>query len=232
MSDAVKAEVRAVRDLRTGINSYAEQLREAITSARREMAAVLANAEQEVERRRRTHLRAQQELQAAQEALRRATDEAVAACRAAVAAAQARESEARQRLEAARRAHRRLGEVSRDLLRVFQHADGAVSQHGSASSSILASLDSKLGEITRGGLAARAKSAITTVGVVAEVAITVMDVSKAAGNVSQGRIPTADRPTTLTEMAEDRQNDDHQLWREVETDELRRASTREPEELA
>jgi chromosome segregation ATPase len=226
VSDVVKAEVRAVRQLKQSITSGTEQLREAVRKARREMAATKTRTQDAVDQRRSHVARAQKELQRAREELTRAPEQARDGRHQAVIAAQQRLSQAQQQLDQARRADKLTASASSDLLAVLQVVDAAVAEQSSAASSILASLDGKLTELTGGGFGAFLGRVGTTVAVVAEVATATVDVAKLAGNVSQGRIPTADQVTSTSQLAELRTEQAHQLYQDAQDIERERRRRR------
>jgi hypothetical protein len=224
MSEAVKAEVRAVRALKHGVAKYAEAVRDASTTARHEVAAVVDKLTGEVERRRGQHNQVVQDLQRARDALRRAAPDRQEACQRAVAAAEAHVAQTKRRLDRARQALQISSTASSEMLKTVQTSEETVAQHSTAASSVLESLDIKLSEIVGGGLGAQFRNAVKTLGVAAELAVSTVDVSRLAGNVAQGSVPTAAHVTSISEMADSRTEDEQQLWRDVETDRRRENS--------
>jgi len=218
VSDVVKAEVRAVRTLKKAVTRYTEQLSTAAHAARREMADAETKAGELVEHRRRQMNRAVQELLQAKDAMARATDEKREDCRRAMVAAEERAGQLKQELERARRAGQITATASSDLLKALQTAEAAVSEQSSADSSILASLDSKLSDITGGGIGAFVRNTVTSIGIAAEITIATMDISKAAGNFSQGRLPTADHINSIAELRDMQDQEQQQLWRDAESE--------------
>lgn len=216
MSDLIKADVRAVRALRVGVTRYAEQMRAAAASARREMAAAQAAAREAADRKRRELSRAVADLQQATAAADRTPADRRAGARHAVSAAQQRADQARQDLDRVHRAGRLLADASGDLVRTLQAAEATVAGQSSAASAILASLDGKLSEITGGGFGSAARHALATAGVAAQLAVAAMDVTRLAGDVSQGRLPAADHVTSASQLTELEGGRQQQLWREAE----------------
>jgi hypothetical protein len=217
VSGVVKAEVQAVRELKTAVTRYSQQLREAAAAARREMSAAEANARDAVDQRRSQVNRATQELQQAQEALRRTPEVRRDEFRRAVVAAEHRARQAQQGLAQARKAGQVLSTASSELLKTLQMAEASVAEQSSAAARILASLDGKLAEITGGGVGSFVRNTVTSIGVAAEIAIATVDVSKLAGNVSQGHLPTADHVTSISEMSDLQAEEQQQLWRDAES---------------
>ncbi len=161
--------------------------------------------------------RAVRDAQQAHEALSRGHDERRGDNQRVLAEAEQRVRSSTHSLEQARKAGQLLEVASSELLKVIQLAEVAVSEQSSAAASILSSLDAKLGEITNGGFGASVLHAVIEFGVAAEMALAVVDVSKLAGNVSQGYLPTADHVTSISQMSAEQTQKNEQIWRESET---------------
>lgn len=224
MSDVVKAEVRAVRDLKRGVARYADQVRNAVADARREAKEAERTAREAVDTGRSRLKKSEAAVGRARDDLARCPEERRREHQAAVRAAEDRAAAARREVDQARKAERAVVAATADLAKVLCMAEAAVGDQSSAATAALAVLDTKLSEITSGGMAALARGAIVTLGVAAEVATTLVDGATLIGNVSQGSIPTADRITSTTQMQELVTERDQQLWAEVEVDRRKRES--------
>lgn len=190
--DHVRAELRAIRALRDGVGCYAEQVRDALGSARRSVSRAETDVRNEVEGRRREHDGAVYDLEAARAALRSAPPDAQAACARAVAAAEERLARCQRRLDRGLAAERLISEASADVGRALQSADSVVSQQGSAATSILATLDGRLASAH----STRIAGIVTGLAVAAGTMTDISGVAQAVGNVSQGSIPTTQTPPT------------------------------------
>jgi hypothetical protein len=216
VSDLIKADARAVRALRAGVTRYAERLRAAAAVARREMAAAEGAARDAADLQRSKLSRATEDLQRAKAAANCAPEDRRAELQRAVAAAQQLADQARKDLDRARKAGQILAEASRDLLKTLHAAEATVAEQSSAAASILASLDGKLAEITGGTFGSAVRHALATAGTAAQLAVATMDVSKLAGNVSQGLLPTAEHVTSTAQLTDLEAGHQQQLWRESE----------------
>jgi len=220
--DVVKNEVRAVRDLKGAVTRYAEQIRDASADSRREVAAADHEARDAVERRRLQLHRAEQALQQARTALAQCQENCGGLQRAA-AAAQERQAQAKRQFDNARRAAQLTSSAQSDLLKVLQTIDGVVGENSSVASAALTSLDSKLSQLPHFDLGAAVHNALVGTGVAAEIAGSAMGVSKLAGNVSQGALPTADHVASISQVQDLQSEDGQQLWKEVELDSRKRS---------
>lgn len=219
--DLVKAEAQAVRQLRHAVSRYAEQLREVLAQSRREVAMAERNAQDAVAQRVADVRRAEQELQAAQAALAGCQENCGGLARA-VNAAQQLVARAKLQLEHARQAAQLLAVAQSDLLKVLQHVEASIGEHSSVASSALASLDAKLSQLPHFDLGAAVHGLVLGAGVAAGLATSTMDLSKLAGNVSQGAIPTDDQITSISQMNDTQTEQGQQQWREVETENVKR----------
>jgi chromosome segregation ATPase len=214
VSDLIKADARAVRALSAGVTRYADRLRAAAAAARQEMAAAQQAALDAADRQRSRLNRATEDLQQAKAAAASAPEDRRAELQRVVAAAQQHFDQARQDLDRARQAGKNLADASHDLLKTLQAAEATVAGQSSAAASILASLDGKLAEITSGSFGSVVRHALATAGTAAQLAVATMDVSKLAGNVSQGMLPTADHVTSTAQLTDLEAGHQQQLWRE------------------
>ena len=221
MPDTVKADVRAVRALRSGVARYADQLRASAAAARRDIAAAEAACEEATEQRRTHATRASLDLAALREAARRPDGQQRTQDPRAIAQAEQRLARAEHDLAQARAASRAVSTTASELAKVLQAVDATVYEHSSATASMLASLDGKLSEITGGGVAAFVRGTVTSIGVAAELAVASADLSQLAGNVSQGHLPTAETVTSAAQMNERHAEQLQQLWRDAEETEHR-----------
>ena len=185
MSDVVKAEVQAVRDLKRGVSRYADRLRDVATDARREAQAAEQGARESVEAQRLRVTKRESEVRRAKEALARCPEERRREFEQAARSAERQATLARQDLDRARKAEQAVAAAMGDLRKVICSVESVVADHSSAATAALATLDTKLSEITSGGVAAFARGALVTLGVAAEVATTVVDGATLIGYVSQ-----------------------------------------------
>lgn len=224
MSDVVKAEVRAVRDLKRGVARYADQVRDVVADARREAKEAERTAREAVDAGRSRLKKCEAAVGRARDDLARCPEERRREYQSAVRSAEDRAEAASREVDQARKAERAVVAATSDLAKVLSMAEAAVGDQSSAATSALAVLDRKLSEISSGGFATFARDAIVTLGVVAEVATTVVDGATLVGNVSQGSIPTANQITSTSQMEELVTERDQQLWAEVELDRRKRES--------
>ena len=220
-ADAVKNEVSAVRDLRGAVRRYAEHIRDADADSRREVAAADHEAREAVERRRSQLHRAEQELRQARSALAQCQENCGGLQRA-VADAQERQAQAKRQFDNARRAAQLTSSAQSDLLKVLQTIDAVVGEHSSVASSALATLEIRLCQLPHFDLGAAVHNALLGTGVAAEIAVSAMGISKLAGNVSQGALPTADHVESISQVQDLQAEDGQQLWKEVELDNRKR----------
>ena len=160
-NDQVKAERAALQTLRDAVTRYAEQLRAAIASARRDADALVKRAE-EAERKRKADLdRAVADLKQAEAALARCRDEQQAAALRGEVTAKRRHADERKRLLGyAKQAVKTAAGARSDLLKVFQAQDPAVGEHSSAAAGALAQIESRLASIDPGSLGAHSAQGI------------------------------------------------------------------------
>jgi len=98
-----------------------------------------------------------------------------------------------------------------------QAVEGVVGEHSSVSSSVLASLEGRLAEIDMGwSLGRRIRTMITTVGVTAEISMAGANLAHIVGDASQGRLPTADRNTSISEMRQDQARQQQENYADVD----------------
>jgi len=185
--DLVKAEAHAVRALRHAVGRYAEQIREAVVGARREVTAADRRAHEAAEHRRSEFQRREQELKAAQAALAqclRASGPDCDGLRQQVSAAAQRHAEARQSLDRARKAAQTTAAAQSDLVKVLQAVEATIGEHSSIASSALASLDAKLAELPHPGIGHTLQGIAAGALVGAEIAIAGMDLSRIGGDAA------------------------------------------------
>ena len=221
--EAVKAEVKAVRDLRDAVTRYAGQMLDAMAAARHDAAALVKRTEANLQQRKSRLDRAMRELHQAQAALAACRDpKQAAALQRAVTVATALADEARQFYAYAQKAVRIAATAQSDLLKTVQALQAVVGEHASLSSSVLTSLEGRLAEIDmRGSPGTGISRAITAIGVTAEIAMATINLAHTAGNASQGRLPTADRFTSISQMQQDqaRQQQDNYADSESKSEE-------------
>jgi hypothetical protein len=151
MTDAVKAEISALRLLRDAVTRYAGQMRDAMDAARRDAATLVKRAE-EAQRRRRIALdRALRDLQQAQATLATCPDPRQAAVlRKSVSAAKAYADEAQRMHAYASKAVHTATEAQSNLLKTMQAVAVAVAEDASVAAKALAEIAGKLAEIDPG----------------------------------------------------------------------------------
>jgi len=211
-SEAVKAEVKAVRDLRNAVIRYAERMRDAMAGARRDAAALLKRAEENLQQRKARMDRAMRELQQARAALAACRDpRRAAAQQCAVAEAKAHADETRQACVRAQQAVRIAAAAQSDLLKTMQSLEAVVGEHSSVSSSALASLEGKLAEIDVGGSVGH--------GIVhgLKAAAVTADLLRMSFHVGEGTIApvyqtTAERFTSMSQVLDEKAAHLQQDW--------------------
>jgi hypothetical protein len=227
--EAVKAEVKAVRDLRDAVTRYAEQMRDAMAEARRSAAALVKRTEANLQQRKSRLDRAMRDLQQAQAALAACRDpKQSAALQRAVTAAKAHADEARQFFAYAQKAATIASTAQSDLLKSTQAIEAVVGEHSSVSSSALASLEGKVTEIDLHEPAGkRISRAITVIGVAAEISMATANFARTVGDASQGHLPTADHPASISEMRPEQARQEQEefagsdiKWKEDHSDEV------------
>lgn len=228
--DLVKAEVSAVRALKHGIGRYAEQVRDAATEARRDIAAADSRAQEAVERRRSEVQKREQDLRQAETALRHC-QENCGGLQQQVQAASRRLAEAKQLLERARKAAQVTATAQSDLLRVLQTIEATVGDHSSVASSALASLDSKLAELPHFGVGSAIHSLAVGTAVGVEIFGATMSLGRVAGNalqVANVNFPIHDE--SISEMVEHRKDQERAYVIEQEFEAKKRMSSDEGRE--
>jgi hypothetical protein len=215
------AEVKAIRNLRKAVIRYAEQMREATAAARHDAAAPVKRTAANLQQRKNHLERAIHELQQAQVALAACRDpRQLAALQRAVTVAQAHADEARQFHAYAQKAARIAETAQSDLLKTMQALETIVGEHSSVSSSALASLEDRLAEIDMRGSVGKEISrglkeisrGLKVAGVTAEVVIAAHSFANIVGDASQGRLPTADRVTSISEMQQEQARQEEELY--------------------
>jgi len=203
--NAVKAEVKAVRDLRHAVARYAEQMRDAMAAARHDAAALVKRTETNLRQRKSRLDRAMRELQQAQADLAACRDPKDATTlRRAVTVANAHADEMGQLYANARKAAGIAATTESNLLKTVQVLEAAVGEHSSVSASALATLERRLAEIdTRGSLGTRINRAMAAGGIAVEIPMLAASLGHTIGDASQGNLPTADRFTSISEMRND-----------------------------
>jgi hypothetical protein len=210
MSDeAVQAEVKAVRDLRNAVTRYAEQMRETMAAARHDAAALVKRTEANLQQRKSRLERAMRELQQAQAALAACRDpKQSATLHRAVVVAKAHADETRQLHAYAQKAARIAAAAQSDLLKTMQALEAVVGEHSSVSS-----LEGRLAEIDiRGSVGTGISRTITAIGVAAEIWMAAANFGRVVGDVSQGRLPTADRLTSISEMRQEQERQEQETY--------------------
>jgi hypothetical protein len=217
--DAVKTEVKAVRDLRDAVTRYAEQMRDAMAAARHDAAALVKRTEANLQQRKSRLDRAMRELQQARAALAACRDpKQEATLRRAVTAANAYADEARQFWSYAQQAARIAATAQSDLLKTIQVLEAVVGERSSLSSSVLARLEGRLAEIDmRGSPRMGISRAITVVRVAAEISMAAPNFAHIVGDALQGGLPTADRFTSISQMQQDQARQQQENYAQSET---------------
>jgi len=228
--DAVRAEVNAVRALRQGVDRYAEQIRDALGHARREVAAADRIAQEAVERRRSEAQRREQEFRRADAALRQCQENCAGAQRQAASAAE-RLAEAKHHLERARKAAQLTASAQSDLLRVLQTIEASVGEHSSVASSALANLDAKLAALPKFGLSHAIHNAAVGTAVGVEMFGATMNLGRITGDTLQAaNLNTPLRDHSITEMVEHREEQERDYVVEQDFESKRRMSSEEGRE--
>jgi hypothetical protein len=204
--DLVRAEVNAVRALKSGVGRYAEQIRDALGHTRREIAAADRKAQEAVERRRSEAQKREQELRQAEAALRQC-QENCGGLRQQVTAAAQRLAESKLLLDRARKAAQLTATAQSDLLTVLQNTEATVGEHSSVASSALAGLDAKLAELPKFGVG----HAIHNAAVGTVVGIEIFDATMNLGRMTGDALHAANvnmplRDNSITDMVEHRQD--------------------------
>lgn len=228
--DLVRAEVNAVRALKHGVGRYAEQIRDELGHARREMAAADRKAQEAVERRRSEAQKREQELRQAEAALRQC-QENCGGMQQQVASAAQRLAEAKQLLDRARKGAQLTATAQSELLKVLQTTEATVGQHSSVASSALASLDAKLAELLKLGVGHAIHSLVVGAAVTVEIVGATINLGRTAGNALQAanlNIPLRDH--SVTEMVEHRQEQERDYVIEQDFESKKRMSSGEGQE--
>lgn len=162
--DLVRNERNAVSMLRSAVSRYAENLREAMVQARRDVAARHRDAEAVVEQRRDQLNRADREVQQARAALAQCRFDCGGLERQVVAASQ-RQNHCRQELAKARRGAQLIAQAQHELTSVMQGIESKVGEHSSVASSALVDLEYRLTALGGGGHGAWQRISGVAVGV-------------------------------------------------------------------
>lgn len=211
---AVEAEVKAIRELRTAVARYAEQMRDAMAEARHGAAALVTRTEAILQQRKSRLDRAMRELEQAQAALAACRDpKRSAVLQRAVTVANAHAGEARQFYAHAQKAATIAATTQSDLLKTMQALEAVVGEQSSVSSSALASLEGKLGDIKMpGSLGERFRQGIKVAGVTAGVVTAGVSIMRTVGDASQGRLPIADSSASISEMQQEHARQDQESY--------------------
>lgn len=228
--DLVRAEVNAVRALKHGVERYADQVRDALGHARREVAAADRRAQEAVERRRSEVQKREHELRQAEAALRQC-QENCGALQQHVAAASRRLAEAKQSLDRARRAAQLTATAQAELLKVLQTTEATVGEHSSVASSALAALDAKLADLPKLGISHAIHNLAVGTAVGVEIMGATMNLSPTVGNAFQAvgvSNPLAD--PSITEMVERQKDQERDYVIEQDYEAKKRMSSEEGRE--
>ncbi len=163
MNGMVRAEVRSVQDLHYCVTRYAESMRAAASSIRREAMAFDRQTRETIDQRRSQLRRADADIQTAQEALRRCADSERPECDAALRSALSRADQARRQFELARQAEGQAAALLNELLKVVSSVEVTVADHSSAASSALIELQDKLQSIAERSLTVPDRIAISDI---------------------------------------------------------------------
>ena len=180
----VKAEVGAVKALRSGVTAFSSTLRSTAASAVRETASALQQAKDQLEQRRRRLDGCLRVLQAAERALAQCKENC-GGLQQAVAAARRDHDLARRQHSAAQKAVQLIETAHRDLARQASAVANVVQDQGSVASSALADLDAKPRKLPDLGLGATIRHGAMIAGVLAQVAVAASDLAPLAGNFAQ-----------------------------------------------
>lgn len=207
--DLVRNEVNALRHLSKGITRYAEQVREALSQARRDILAMQRKAEGVLEVRRSTLQRAERELSQAKAALAQCRESGELQQRVRVATQW--HAEAKPDLDRARRAAQTVEAAQSDLVRVLQTSESAVGEQSSVASSALASLAARLEALPHMDVGHAVHNLAVGTAVGLEIFGATMNLGRVAGNALQaGGIDTPLRDQSISEMVEhDKEEQQH-----------------------
>lgn len=202
--DIVRNEVNAVRSLKTGITRYSQQIQAAVTSARRDLRAAQAQAEDNLERRRKEVQRAEREVAEAQAAAARIHDErSYASAEQRIRVAMHWLAETRHAANRAQRAVEAIASIQTELASALQTAEHTVAQQSSVTSSALASLDAKLRELPHTDPGSRMRHALADGLIGIELATASMNLGRITSNaLASAGINLPSRDTSITQMAE------------------------------
>lgn len=200
--DTVRNESKALRELKGGVLRFAEQMREAIAGARRELVDADRRAQALVDQRRAAVQRAQGEVQRAHAASSdRSRDPA--ATQQQIKVAREWHAEATRQLEQARRAAQTVASAQADLARALQRTEAAIGENASIAASAIATLDAKLAQLPNTGTAAGLRHAVHGLIVTGEIVGATAGLARLAGNTLQAAdisTPVADH--NLVQMVE------------------------------
>ncbi len=218
----VKNETTAVKILRHAIARYAEQVRDATARSRHEVAAVERSARDEVESRRAQLRRREAAVESARAALR-SGDSKDDRLRAAVDLAERARADAAASLDRAKRAATLVASTQADLARAVHHADQVVGQHSSVASSALASLESRLTEITAPAHAGFTQGLAVGAAVLLKAATSTPDLGPVAGDFAAA-LGHENRwqHSSITELRDDVTGQEVGLWAGGQLEETKR----------
>lgn len=221
-ADDIKNEASAVKTLGQAIARYAEQVRDAGSDARRDMAAIERSARDEVERRRAQLKQRELRVDSARAALRSGNDES-GRLRAALRAAEQARAEAAKSLGSARKASTLLASAQSDLAKALQQSERVVGEHSSVASSALASLEARLSEITGPGHAGFLRGVAIGVSVAFKAATAAPDLAPVAGDFAAALgHENPFQHTSVAELREDVANQEIGLWADGQVEHLKR----------
>lgn len=225
--DLVRAEVNAVRALKHGVERYAEQIRDALGHARREVAAADCKVQGAVEHRRSVAQKREQDLRLAEAALRQCQDNCGGLHQQVAAAAQ-RLAEAKQLLDRARKAAQLTATAQSELLKVLQATEATVGEHSSVAASALASLDAKLAQLPKFGVGHAIHNLAVGTAVGAEILGATVNLGRMTGDALQAanvNVPLRDH--SITEMVEHRREQERDYVNEQDFESKKRMSSGE-----
>ena len=151
MDDAVRAEVSAVAELRSGVDRFAVHVSKAASDVKAQLRAAQQKVQHQVDQRRNRFEQTSRALGQGETALARSAPEARAAAAQALAAARAAHDKAKAQLETARRAATAIDRTGHELQKSLASAQSQIEKHAGASKTYLTELESQLKTITSGG---------------------------------------------------------------------------------
>jgi len=206
--DAIKAETAAVRTLRDAVSGYAERMREAMASARRDADTLVKRAEEAAARRKADLERALGTLKQTESELARCPDERQAiALREKIVGLRRLTAERGQLHGYAVQAVKTASGVRTDLLKTIQALDPVVSQNSSVAAHALASLEDHLAAIDlrdSGSASTRVvrgvRDALVTGAFAAESVIGLGHAGQFAQTIKHGYLSVDGHPATSSEI--------------------------------